>query len=326
MNDRFRLSKEENIFLAKKRWPDSIYCGMRMENRNVTFPQTLTILEGINVSEVTISDIQAILNMRDAWQLLINTIDKRLDITYLCEIQAKVAYREALVWGELRTGTIGISGVSYIPPVPESLVVEAELEELLEAQGSATQKALEVFCWTARRQLFWDGNKRTAMLAANKLLISSGAGVLFVTEQDILEFSVLLSAYYESGDPGALKDFLYTKAIFGMESATHAIVAGQMSNQTSSQTNNQTSSQTNNQTSSQSNSRKAINPRTAVWLKSERQRHGYTQRTLAEAIGVATNTIANIEQGQRKGSVDVWQRIERLLCKSEQAEASTFVF
>ena len=325
MDDKYKFSKEENIFLAKRRWPDSIYSGMRMENRNVTFPQTLTILEGINVSAVTISDIQAILNMRDAWQLLVNTIDNRLDITYLCEIQAKVAYREALVWGELRTGTIGISGASHTPPVPELSVVEAELEELLEAQGSATQKALEVFCWIIRRQLFWDGNKRTAMLAANKLLISSGAGVLLVTEQDMLEFSDLLSAYYESGDSEKLKDFLYTKAIFGMESATHAIVVGQSSNTTSNTTGNTTSNTTSNQASNtRSNTRSnttcnqtAISPRTAAWLKSERQRHGYTQKAIAEAIGVATNTIANIEQGQRKGSADVWQRIERLLYKLE---------
>jgi len=38
-----------------------------------------------------------------------------------------------------------------------------------------------------------------------------------------------------------------------------------------------------------------------------------TQRDLAAAIGIATNSLANIEQGQRKGSYEVWLKIEREL-------------
>ena len=50
-----------------------------MENRAVTFQQTKTILNGVNVSNVNIDDIQAILNMRDVWKYLLNTLET--DIT-----------------------------------------------------------------------------------------------------------------------------------------------------------------------------------------------------------------------------------------------------
>ena len=40
--DKFHLSPEQSIFIAKKKWDENIYCGMRMENRAVTFPQTKT--------------------------------------------------------------------------------------------------------------------------------------------------------------------------------------------------------------------------------------------------------------------------------------------
>ena len=42
--DKYNLSKEQSLFLAKKKWDENIYCGMKMENRNITFPQAQTIL------------------------------------------------------------------------------------------------------------------------------------------------------------------------------------------------------------------------------------------------------------------------------------------
>lgn len=46
-SDKYHLTRRQSIFLAKKKWDENIYCGMRMENRNVTFPQTQTILNGV---------------------------------------------------------------------------------------------------------------------------------------------------------------------------------------------------------------------------------------------------------------------------------------
>ena len=43
--DKFHLTPEQSLFLAKKKWDENVYCGMKMENRAVTFPQTRTILK-----------------------------------------------------------------------------------------------------------------------------------------------------------------------------------------------------------------------------------------------------------------------------------------
>ena len=74
--DKFHLTPEQSIFLAKKKWDENVYCGMKMENRAVTFPQTRTILNGVNVPDVRLDDIQAILNMRDVWRFLISSINE----------------------------------------------------------------------------------------------------------------------------------------------------------------------------------------------------------------------------------------------------------
>ena len=74
--DKFHLTREQSVFLAKKKWDENVYCGMKMENRAVTFPQTRTILNGVNVPDVRLDDIQAILNMRDVWRFLISSINE----------------------------------------------------------------------------------------------------------------------------------------------------------------------------------------------------------------------------------------------------------
>jgi hypothetical protein len=214
--DKYALTPQQSLFLAKKKWDENIYCGMKMENRNVTFPQTQTILNGVNVGGVALDDIQAILNMRDAWKYTLETIGDPLTLPMFCTMNGYISRNESLEWGVLRTGSVGISGVSYVPPVPVREKVDEELAGLLKAPISATEKALDLFLWGSRTQLFWDGNKRTSLLGANKILVSAGKGMLTIIEGDMADFNTLLAAYYETGIGETLKDFLWERAINGM--------------------------------------------------------------------------------------------------------------
>lgn len=214
--DKFQMTPEQSLFLAKKKWDENVYCGMRMENRAVTFPQTKTILQGVNVPSVQLSDIEAILNMRDAWRFLLDSMDAPVTLEYLCRINEYIARNEALEWGKLRTGSVGISGTDYLPPVPTTDNVRSELTAILTADTSATAKALEAFVWGARGQFFWDGNKRTSMTLANKILIAAGAGFLTITDRHMEQFNTLLLDYYNTGDSEDLKDFLYENTIQGI--------------------------------------------------------------------------------------------------------------
>ena len=214
--DKFHMTPEQSLFLAKKKWDENVYCGMRMEARNITFPQTKTILQGVNVPNVQLDDIQAVLNMRDAWRFLLNSMGDPVTFEYWCKINEYIARNEALEWGKLRTGSVGISGTDYMPPVPSEPQARAELEAILTADTSATSKALEAFVWGARGQFFWDGNKRTSMTLANKILIAAGAGFLTITDRHMEQFNTLLLDYYNTGDSAALTDFLYENTIQGI--------------------------------------------------------------------------------------------------------------
>ena len=85
-----------------------------------------------------------------------------------------------------------------------------------DANASATDKALEAFTWGARGQFFWDGNKRTSLLLANKILVSSGAGIMTITDKYMEQFNTLLLNYYNTGKSEELKQFLYENAILGL--------------------------------------------------------------------------------------------------------------
>ena len=217
--DHYHLTAEQSRFLAKKKWDENVYCGMRMENRVVTFPQTKTILQGVNVPNVQLDDIQAILNMRDAWRFLLGSIDEPVTLAYMCKLNEYIARNEALEWGKLRTGSVCISGTDYLPPLPDETQAAAALQAILEMPVSATERALEAFLWGTRAQLFWDGNKRTSLTLANKILLPAGAGMLTITERHMERFNDYLLAYYDTGAGEDLKRFLYETAIQGIDFA-----------------------------------------------------------------------------------------------------------
>jgi Fic family protein len=214
--DKYTMTAEENVFLAKRKLVDNIYHSARLEGCNVTFPETQTILEGVNVGSVSLDDIQTILNLRDAWRFLLSDLALPLNVDYLCALNGYVSRNESLEWGKLRTGNIGIGGTNYRPAIPVRETVTAELERLLDI-GCVTERAIEIFLWGCRAQLFWDGNKRTSALAANSILIRNGAGILTVRDEHLLEFNKLLLDYYNTGEKDAIKRFLYETSITGLE-------------------------------------------------------------------------------------------------------------
>ena len=184
MQDKYNLTLQENVFLAKKMLVNNIYSNAKIEGCNVTFPETETILNGVNVPNLKLDDIQCILNLRDAWKYVIATIGEEFNLNYICKINEYVARNESLQWGRLRTGKVLISGTEYVPDIPEENDVKAKIREILEIEN-VTKRAIKYMLYGMRNQLFWDGNKRTSMICANKILIQNGKGILMVQDKNL---------------------------------------------------------------------------------------------------------------------------------------------
>lgn len=216
MNNKFHITKESNLLLTSNNLPLIIYNSARLEGINTTYPDTKTILEGINVPNLKLDEINCILNLRDAWNYTLSNIDEVVDLDYICKINSFVSRDESLEWGVLRTGKVGINGVDYIPEIPQKDIITKNIKEILK-QGSITENALNLMLYLMRSQIFWDGNKRTSMIIANKILISNGCGIITIKEEDIREFNTLLTEYYNTNNKNKIIKFLYEKCTFGME-------------------------------------------------------------------------------------------------------------
>lgn len=220
MDDKFHMTFAENLFLARKLLVGSIYNTAKLEGVNTTFPETQAILDGVNVPGAKLDDIQVILNLRDAWRDVLTDLSTvAVGLDFIKKINASVSRNESLAWGELRTGQIGISGTSHKPKIPNEKEVTETLDALLsDAAKSATERAIDIALYIMHEQLFWDGNKRTASVAANAVLIQSGAGVLSISTDNIAEFNKLLQYYYDTNDSRSLKAFLYASAVVDFDS------------------------------------------------------------------------------------------------------------
>lgn len=210
MDDKFHMTPEENLFLARKLLVESIYNTAKLEGVNTTFPETEAILDGVNVPGAKLDDIQVIFNLRDAWRdMLADLPTATIDLDFIKRVNASISRNESLAWGELRTGQIGISGTNHKPGIPDEKEVAEAVDLLLtDASKSVTERAIDLALYIMHEQLFWDGNKRTANVVANAVLICSGAGVLSISTDNITEFNRLLTQYYDTHDSQDLKEFL----------------------------------------------------------------------------------------------------------------------
>ena len=215
MNNKYNLTLEQNIFLAKRNLVDNVYANARMEGLNITFPETKTILEGINVPNLKIDEIQCILNLRDAWKYLINNIEKKFDLNFICKINELVARNESIAWGVLRQGEVQITGTDYIPDIPNEEDVKQQINNILQIEN-ATERAIEYMLYGMRSQLFWDGNKRTSTICANKIMIENGCGIIKVPDNKLKDFTILLSEFYSTNNKEKIKHFIFDNCIDGI--------------------------------------------------------------------------------------------------------------
>jgi len=201
------LTREENIFLAKKLFCELVFNAAYIEGVNVTFPQTQAILDGGIVNNVSVDDIQKVLNLRDAWRYALANIDAELTLPYICKVNEYVSRNESLSWGILRSGFVGIGGTNYQPEIPSAEAVESELCRIRQIR-EPKNRAVDYFCYGVHSQLFWDGNKRTSTIVACKILIEAGEGILSIGKDLAVDFNQSLLNYYDTNDGTELRSVL----------------------------------------------------------------------------------------------------------------------
>lgn len=202
-----------NLDFARANMKASIYDQAVLEGVGTTFPQTETIIENGIVNGVKASDVQKILNLKHAWEFILDkdVLRSRSSYYVLCHIARLVNEGFYENGGRIRGVPVTIGGTSYVPPMPIETVVRENLEELLHADVPAIDKAISLCLFCMKTQIFNDGNKRAAVIYANHYLISHAGGLLVIPEKEVQEFKRLLVRYYEGTDQGEIRDFLKSR-------------------------------------------------------------------------------------------------------------------
>jgi len=218
ISNKYNLNERESKFLLKKSVIGLIHSASRLEKVNTTFPQTKTIVEGMSVSGISMDDVQVILNLKNAYQYVLKLpSDTTFNLMTACKINSFISYNESLEWGVLRTGNVGIHGVDYTPTIPIESEVVSTINEIMGSEGSLTYKALKYMYYAMRTQLFWDGNKRTAIVSANAIMMLNGLGIVNISEQQLEHWNQLLSEFYETNNDEKIIQWTHDNCVHGID-------------------------------------------------------------------------------------------------------------
>ena len=202
-----------NMDFVRVNMKSIIYDQAVLEGLATTFPDTELIIDNGKVNNVSAEDVQKILNLKHAWEFILdNDIVQIPSDFYLCQYVAKLVnegfYQDG---GRIRGVPVKIGGSTYIPPLPIMQVIKEDIDNIIKSDCNTVDIAIELALYVMKKQVFNDGNKRTAIIFANHYLISHGSGLLVVPESLVQDFKKHLVEYYEDTDTVSIKTFLKGK-------------------------------------------------------------------------------------------------------------------
>ena len=205
---------EQNIDFAKRHLVDTIYKQAILEGVATTFADTESIIEGGKVNNMTSEDILKIVNLKHAWEFILNknVILSDTNFALLCEINKIVEEGFYYTAGKVRNTPVTIGGTIWKPDLPIESVIKEELEEIFSKELDDIDRAIELLLYIMKKQVFIDGNKRTAVIYSNHYLISKGKGIIVIPAELTEEFKDLLIPYYEGRDEKKIKKFIKEKS------------------------------------------------------------------------------------------------------------------
>ncbi len=199
-----------NIEFARANMKMNIYDQAVLEGVATSFPQTEEIIENGKVSGMTATDVQKILNLKHAWEFILDrdVILSKSDYYMLSHIARLVNEGFFAEGGRIRGIPVTIGGSSYIPPLPNEIDVKDRIREITEEKDDAVNIAIKLCLYCMKTQIFIDGNKRASVIFANHYLISHGGGFLVIPEKEVPKFKKLLVKYYEGEDISKISTFM----------------------------------------------------------------------------------------------------------------------
>ena len=210
IDEDLNINISNNIDYAKKHIVDTIYNQAILEGLAVTYLDTQSIIENGIINNMNADTVLKIINLKHAWDFILNksVILSNTNYYLLCNINKYVEEGFYYSAGCLRTIPVKIGGTNWKPSIPIESDIKDDIDSIVNSNKKDIDIAIELLLYVCRKQMFVDGNKRTAVIFANHYLISKGKGLIVIPSSEVDQYKRLLIKYYENNDSKAIKKFL----------------------------------------------------------------------------------------------------------------------
>lgn len=211
--DQIHLAPAAMQQLLTQKLPQLIVMAARLEDVNVTENEVKKVLQMAMGTSLAQTDYDVVAQLSLAWKMILAetgpvnlALEQRVNTIIDLDSAAPGMLRNG-------TGSVMTTRGEFMPPEINEKQEAAYLNELLTSTKSTTEKALTLMYHNMRNQLFYDGNKRTALIIANKLMLDQGAGLICIPLAKFTTWMNKLTSFYFTNNMTELTDWTYQNGI-----------------------------------------------------------------------------------------------------------------
>ena len=200
---------------------DLSWKSSQIEGNTYSLLETERLLRESKTAEgKTKEEAVMLLNHKDALRFVLDNPDylQELSIGHIEDIHTLLT-KELSVDKGLRHRRVGITGTNYRPLDNEFQIREAMQTtcDLINSKSNVFEKALLALVLLSYIQPFMDGNKRTARITSNALLIANGYCPLSFRTVDSIDYKKAMLIFYEQNNLHAFKQIFINQYEFAVK-------------------------------------------------------------------------------------------------------------
>lgn len=200
---------------------DLSWKSSQIEGNTYSLLETERLLkEKQTASGKTKEEAVMLLNHKDALDFILDVPDylKDLTVAHIEEIHALLT-KELGVEKNIRHRRVGITGTNYTP-LDNEFQIRKALEDtvrLINGKSNIFEKALLALVLLSYIQAFTDGNKRTARIVSNGILIANGYCPISFRTVDSIDYKKAMLIFYEQNNIAAFKRIFIDQFLFAVK-------------------------------------------------------------------------------------------------------------
>ena len=200
---------------------DLSWKSSQIEGNTYSLLETERLLRESRTAEgKTKEEAVMLLNHKDALRFVLDNPDylQQLSINHIEDIHQLLTKNLAVDKG-IRRRRVGVTGTNYRPLDNEFQIREALCDtcELINGKTNVFEKALLALLLLSYIQAFADGNKRTARITSNALLIANGYCPLSFRTVDSIDYKKAMLLFYEQNNLYAFKQIFIQQFEFAVK-------------------------------------------------------------------------------------------------------------